>query len=73
MLVLLMGHLGNFMMLLVWKIKKGGEVKEGREILPRAVLTDWCSLGIMPNKYACLLKSQMVYWQDRKKGGDIFD
>ena len=36
----------------IWKIKKKNEKKEEREILFHVVLTNWCFLRLMSNKYA---------------------
>ena len=35
----------------IWKIKKENEKKEKKEILFHVVLTNWCSLRLMSNKY----------------------
>ena len=47
------------------KLKK--KRKEKKKIFFHVVLTHWCSLKIMSNKYACSLKSQLMYHQNSKK------
>ena len=56
-----------------WCERLRKRTKKKREILFHVVLTNWCSLEIMLNKYVCSLKSQLMYHQNSRKEKDIFD